>query len=1003
MSNLNFKQMNFKNVMLLLAFAGLGAGCSSDEIDGQGTGGGAGTRNEIQIAFSGSGESEVYTKAAIASESENQIDKLDVYLFAAAASTGPYYYMETWKEGTPYSDTDVDGSGNPKTQFKKQDAGTGWKASIYPGEIKGLPYVRLYCVANNGTNDGSDAPNITDGKFYEQDGATETLAALTRVTTDPDGVITNAAAATTETDFLKSYTLKLTNDEAAGKTDVIKTPLLMTGKGETKISGNVSKVNIDLKRVVARFDIDNTTSKSQLTIKKLAISSARKTGALWEALQGKQPAELTTEAEKTANLMAYAPVEFDKLEGANTGVTESALYAYPGNGKDESFLSIQGTYKSPVSNQEVEVSYLIPIVKTAADGTTSEYIPIQANNRYKLRITDVTQSNVYGTFEVVDWTSGGGIIIKPDNDAPMVDATQTFAPATGGTDADLPVALKDAEGQDSKTDFEVVDGKSFNMTVAATGKVRAEIGAVTKAGEAAWLTVGAPAYEEKDGVWYTTFQMTATGATGKQPLAVTFINEAASFDPALWTTINFYGPKAVPVFAVVADGFSLGNKTAAGTDGKAPTASLYKVAGSYVTFDITSIEGVTAGTLAGYDVTVEKKAGEDYVYTCKVAVNATSAADGTIEFANAADNTKKTTLTITALDPSLAFEQVAANAAVTYTAGSETPFVTTGKLSIDLDALTTGYSFKVNAPVGLTATSLACPWLTINEDKTWADADGQRYAQYTLTAVANPTNTDDVNLVFTNAMAETLATAPGLTLTLHKDYSKPKFAAGTTTASWSDFNQGLTADFTSDPTAASISMYKAIGSKITVKMTCTEAASFENATGLTVTPLADNEYQISIEDAAALASITGATTVVKAHNDGAYAADTSTDRVATLTINWVDPAITFSVTKDVNSATTQNGDAINVDYATLAGGNFEVTVSGPVGSTIDYSAIDVDSWLGAFKKPATLADDGTGKGTAIITLRDDAGSTQTPVVITVTNKVDSDNSFATKTITINKN
>lgn len=987
MSNLNFKHMNFKNVMLLLAFAGLGAGCSSDEIDGGGTTTGQGARNEIQIAFSGSGESEVYTKAAIASESENQIDKLDVYLFAAAAPTGPYYYMETWKEGTAYSDTDVDASGNPKTQFKKQDAGTGWKASIYPGEIKGLPYVRLYCVANNGTNDGSDAPNITDGKFYEQDGATETLAALTRVETDGDGVITNAPAATAEADFLKSYTLKLVNDETAGKTDVIKTPLLMTGKGETKISGNVSKVNIDLKRVVARFDIDNTTSKSQLTIKKLAISSARKTGALWDALQGKMPAELTTEADKTANLMAYAPVEFDKLPGANVGITESALYAYPGNGKDESFLSIQGTYKSPVSNQEVEVSYLIPIVKTAADGTTSEYIPIQANNRYKLCITDVTQSNVYGTFEVVDWVSGGGIIIKPNNDAPVVDADQTFAPATGGTDADLPVALKDAEGQDSKTDFEVVDGKSFNMTVAATGKVRAEMGAVTKAAEAAWLTIGEAKYEQKDGVWYTTFQLTATGATGKQPLAVTFINESASYDPDLWTTINFYGPKAVPVFSVVADAASKGNVSAAGTEGKAPTASLYKVIGSYVTFDVTSIEGITAGSLTGYDVTVDKKAGQDYVYTCKVAVNATSAADGTIEFANAADATKKTTLTITALDPSLAFEQVAANAAVTYTAGTEAPFVKTGKLNIDLDALTTGYSFKVNAPVGLTAGSLSCPWLTITEDKAWADADGQRYAQYTLTAVSSPASTTDFDLVFTNELGKTLSTAPDLTITLHKDYSKPKFAAGTTTASWSTFNQGLVSSF-SDPTAATISMFKAVGSKITVKMSCTEAASFENATGLTVTTLADNEYQISIADADDLAAISAATTVLKAHNDGAYAADASTDRVATLTITWVDPAISIDLTdaNNGNVVASTEGDKIlyTVDLTNL--NNFTFTVNAPGGATTDTSVFGNDYILKFHADNAGGNDLAAGSDVAYkLRVGDDTQSAD--IEMTITNKV----------------
>ena len=128
--------MNVKSLMLLLAFAGLGASCSDDETNGGDTSGIAG-RSELQIVFSGTGESQEYTKAT-ASEGENKIDKLQVYLFASATGqAGSYYYMETWDEGTAFDSEDKDASGNPKTNFKKQDAGTGWKASIYPNELKG--------------------------------------------------------------------------------------------------------------------------------------------------------------------------------------------------------------------------------------------------------------------------------------------------------------------------------------------------------------------------------------------------------------------------------------------------------------------------------------------------------------------------------------------------------------------------------------------------------------------------------------------------------------------------------------------------------------------------------------------------------------------------------------------------------------------------------------------------------------------------------------------------
>ena len=53
----------------------------------------------------------------------------------------------------------------------------------------------------------------------------------------------------------------------------------MQGSSATKISGSASVVNIELKRLVARFDIDNTASKSNLTIQKLTLAQGRKVGA----------------------------------------------------------------------------------------------------------------------------------------------------------------------------------------------------------------------------------------------------------------------------------------------------------------------------------------------------------------------------------------------------------------------------------------------------------------------------------------------------------------------------------------------------------------------------------------------------------------------------------------------------------------------------------------------------------------------------------------------------
>ena len=208
--------------MLLIAITGLGASCTNEDLGGETTTGSG--RSEIQLVFSGAnGESQEYTKA-IASESENEIDKLQVYLFAAKKQGGPYYYLETWTEGTAYNPVTP-----TVTNFQKQASGTGWKASIYPNELIGLPYVKLFCVVNNGSS------STTDGKFYQVDGATEVFdgANLVKVVTDADGEVTTPG--TTEADFVKTYTKIMKNEAGdAGVKDIISTPLLMTGEGDQR-------------------------------------------------------------------------------------------------------------------------------------------------------------------------------------------------------------------------------------------------------------------------------------------------------------------------------------------------------------------------------------------------------------------------------------------------------------------------------------------------------------------------------------------------------------------------------------------------------------------------------------------------------------------------------------------------------------------------------------------------------------------------------------------------
>lgn len=975
--------MKVKNFMMLLALAGLAAGCSNDDLtEGGGSGTPTGARSEIQLSFSGTGESQDYERSAraIASESENRIDKLSVYLFASNAQNGTYYYLETWEEGTAYDVTT-----NP-TGFKKQASGTGWKASIYPHELKGLPYIKLLCVANNTTTGAT-----TDGKFYQEDGATG-LPALTAVTTNADGTVTNPAAATTDAAFKTACSKALGKTEADG---VIATPLLMTGEGQTKISGSVSVVNIDLKRIMARFDIDNTSSRSSLTIKQVTMAHGRVTGALFGATPTKvEQADLETDAK----LMNYQAIDFTKHTGANQGLAESALYVYPTLATDESYLIVEGTYKSPVTSVQVPVTYNIPIVRTAEGQPKGEYIPIKANSRYKLRISDVTQSNIFGTFEVEDWTSGGGINVKPDNDSPVFDDATAF----GGTDN--PKALTDADG--AVYGYEVTsqtnDGKgSFDITIAATGKVRAEKGEVARAaGDTDWLTVGLAAtdpYKEKDGVWYTTFSVSYANAIGQQPVAVTFINDAASYDPALWTVVNFYGPKAHPSFAVVsAGGVSTGNKSDA-TDEHAPTASIYSVNGSYVMFDVTCTEGVTTDltSATGYTVTPVEIPGNDNksLFRYKIAVNdAANANGGTIAFKNKGDESKVSTLTVTSLDPAMTLDvQADPTNGVKY-ADSPAPTVT-----VDIDVLTAGgYTFKVNAPEGvsLSAAELAkAKWVTITEETAWNDTD--KFAVYKVTPKSgNPDNTDDFTLKFTNALTDADAgiTAEDVELTFHKDFGKPTLSAGTTTASWSAFNQSLTSDFT-NASAATIEMYMVANSAVTVNLTCAEAAAFDNdpaASGVTISQVSGDEYKIEVTDVTKLK--TDAPTTLTAYNTGAKDADAGTDRKATLAITWKSAAITAELTDDNDGAvvkTTSGDDLVfTMDASALTAAGFKISVTAAGGATTDLSVFGGDTDFLMKHTSSSSAETLVVGGTEVYQFKRNDESQTGDITMTLTNAIE---------------
>lgn len=944
MFNLKLTNMNVKSLLMFLALAGLGTACSTDELGGSGdTGTASGSAGDIQLVFSGSGESVDYTKAAIASDSENKIDNLNVYVFASDAEDGTYYYLETWKSAATDDAT-------AKT-FGMQAAGSTYKASIRPGELKGVPYLKLYCLANS-----------TD--LYAADGTT--AFTFTAVTTDPGtGAITNntgATPATTETKFLETFTKKMTAAES------FPTSLVMSGVGKTKISGSVSKVSIDLKRIVARFDIDNTTQNSRLTIETITMVHGRTNAPVWPLSGTTQP--VIAAGDLDTKLITYKEIDFKtNVPGANQGIAESAMYVYPNLATDESVIIIKGQYKSLSTGVDVPVQYEVPVVQKQdgqPDGAESPFVAIKSNSRYKLRILDVTNSNIYATFEVEDWTSGGGVNVKPDNDAPVFD------PATGFTGANAPTAIAGSTNQ-----FKIADAGTFNLTIAATGKVRAVKALATKAGDIApWLTCGVnPTYEVKDGVTFTTFAFTIAGATGKQPVAFTFINEAASYDPALQTTLTFFGPLAKPNVSEVADGHTLGN-TVTATDPTAPTATMYKVAGSEIKVNVMCIEGINDNTAgmevkapAGFSVT---KVGETVNYTTTYSIKVTDAGqvstgEQTVTFYNKEDNTVKTELKIT-MNASAMSAEAGTNS--TDNAADYTD-IANGNITIDLDLLASdAFTFKVKAPQGFTAPDFSADsWLTITETTPWSASQD---AVYSVSAKNSGTYTTPSVYKFKNK----LAGGADLTVTLTKGTPKPWFEATTGSDAFNTIN-------VSNPLAVTANMFLATGSQVKVKANYPKAFTFNSIDGITAEKDGNGIYTIKITDPT---KFTDGTPIVLT------ATNTATSVTATITITPKDPVmkVTLTANSAVVESTSGNDIIYTVDADNLVGGGFIFTVSAPGGATLTggMDAALTGQWLIKHPSNYTGTDVITTGGSSVYNLKSAADtSVGSDITLTFTNTV----------------
>lgn len=268
-----------------------------------------------------------------------------------------------------------------------------------------------------------------------------------------------------------------------------------------------------------------------------------------------------------------------------------------------------------------------------------------------------------------------------------------------------------------------------------------------------WLTLGAAEYEEIDGIQYTTFTAEVNNASDKEPIAVHFINETASYDPDLWTTLTFYGPSTAPT---IAEGgtHSLGNTINA----IAKTADMYNVVGGYLTVNIWCVDGSTLELPAddNFELMGDPVVnGFQTSYKIKIA-KALTDNNYDIKFKNNTNQALETTLKVTALPITMTADLNANATDFATITGTEAVYIVT----TDITKLSTNtYTLNIHTPQNVKVSLPNGKWLKIVEDKF-----DNGIATFTVSLNSATGDYSDFDIVFVNKLDET----DKLTVTMKK-------------------------------------------------------------------------------------------------------------------------------------------------------------------------------------------------------------------------------------------
>ena len=389
---------------------------------------------------------------SIALNTENEIQSLDIYMFACAYEIGEYTFQKQFCYRKDASATIPDGAEVVKLMT------VSGKPSVILRPEKGT-YVKLYCVANQ-----TDLYELDDttGKYKKYDNYT----AFSQTAPGMDGNVITPGVPTEE----KFKTLVTKVIDPNKKADGIRPALPMSGASTTVIDlrdfSAASRVLAEIRmvRAVSRFDILNNPATTKFTLDSVAMLNARPTSKLFpiEAIKGGAAQD---------ELIQYPTMP--KLSGAEP-IDESypIFYSYASTQKDYGELILIGKYEVSKGRYE-KVNYKIPFIQQKENGD-AVYVEVNPNHRYTIEIRDANRYELKFNFVVKDWDEGEKFeTYEPENDVhiALTSAATNLYSYVQDSKRRIFVYMPQVKGVEvemaSNKNFEILDDITYSRTTDA--------------------------------------------------------------------------------------------------------------------------------------------------------------------------------------------------------------------------------------------------------------------------------------------------------------------------------------------------------------------------------------------------------------------------------------------------------------------------------------------------------------------------------------------------------